>query len=417
MLYDNALLVPAYLEAHRITGRADFARVAAGCCEWVLREMVGPEGGLYSTQDADSEGEEGRFFAWQRDEVLAVVGAEHQRLVDVAWNLGEPPNFEGRSWVLVRARPDAELATELGLADAEALHAALEPLRAALFEARERRVRPGTDDKVLVSWNGLMISALAQAGAVLDKPRYLQAARRAAEFCLGPVMRPDGKRLLATFRQGRAHLNGTLADYAYLANGLLDLYQADGELRWAQQALELARVADERFRDRERTGWFLTSDDHETLFTRPRDLFDGALPSSNGVMVEVLARLADLTADDELRRRWESVVASMEPLIAGSPAAFARMLLALQRGAGAATAVLTRGQGHAELRRALASQRDASLAVAGVPEEGVPADVAETFPLLSGKVARDGQATAYLCRRGTCSEPVSRIEDVVRLLA
>src|SRR5262245_22728372 len=231
MLYDNALLVPAYLEAHRLTGRADFARVARESCEWVLREMAGPHGGFASTQDADSEGEEGKFFAWQREEVLGLVGKQHAALVDTAWNLGDSPNFEGHEWVLVRPRPDAELERELKLQPGT-LHAALEPLRRTLWEARERRVHPGTDDKVLVAWNGLMIGALAQAAVVLEEPRFLAAARRAADFCLG-TLRPDGRRLLATWRAGKAQHAGTLADYAYLADGLLDLFEADGDPRSA----------------------------------------------------------------------------------------------------------------------------------------------------------------------------------------
>jgi uncharacterized protein YyaL (SSP411 family) len=414
MLYDNALLIPAYLEAHRITGRADFARVARGCCEWVLAEMVGEHGGLYSTQDADSEGEEGKFFAWQRDEVLGIVGAEHARLVDVAWNLGDEPNFEGAAWVLVRPRPDRELETELGLPEGT-LHEALEPLRAKLFEARKQRVAPDTDDKVLVAWNGLMISALAQAAVALDEPRFLATAQRAAEFCL-TTMRPDGRRLLATYRAGKAHLNGTLADYAYLADGLLDLYEADGDLRWATEALALSRVAHEHFADPERAGWYFTSDDHEALFSRPRDLFDGALPSSNGVMVEVCVRLVGLTEDATLRTAFERALATVEPLLRASPSAFARVLLALMRAEGSPTVVLAEGSGVAELRAALASQRDASITVARIGPEGVSPELATVFPLLAGKIAADGAATAYVCRRGTCREPTTSAEELLRQL-
>jgi len=462
MLYDNALLVPAYLEAYLITGRTDFARVARGCCEWVLREMTGPEGGLYSTQDADSEGEEGKFFAWQRDEVHALVGEKHRKLVDVAWNFGDHPNFEGHAWVPVRPRPDVALVAELGLtprvavvtvdasgvrvkacglvaesvvpgrgtdpasAAADALATALEPARAMLFAARKQRVHPGTDDKVLVSWNGLMISALAQAAVVLDEPRFLAAAQRAARFCL-TTMRPDGRRLLATYRAGKAHLNGTLADYAYLADGLLDLFEADGDATWAREALSLARVADEHFADRARTGWFFTSDDHEQLITRPRDLFDGALPSSNGVMVEVLVRLADLTLDDTLRRSAERALAGVEPIIAASPSAFARGLLALIRADGAPTVVLAgapasapgaapAAPGFAELRRALALHLDASMTVVTVPTAGASAELAAQFPLLAGKTAQAGRATAYVCRRGTCRAPVTTVEDLLAQL-
>jgi uncharacterized protein len=441
MLYDNALLIPAYLEAHRITGRTDFARVVRGCCDWVLREMTGPDGGFSSTQDADSEGEEGKFFAWQRDEVHRLVGKEHARLADVAWNLGDEPNFEGHAWVLVRPRPDVELVKELGLplregpdpvsAAADTLAAALEPVRARLFAVRDERVHPATDDKVLVAWNGLMISALAQASVVLDEPRFLHVAQEAARFCL-TTMRPDGRRLLATYRAGKAHINGTLADYAYLADGLLDLFEADGNIEWAREALALARVAEEHFADRARAGWYFTSDDHEKLITRPRDLFDGALPSSNGVMVEVLVRLADLTLDEGLRRSAERALASVEPIMQASPMAFARMLLALVRADGAPTVVLAGAPSHAEatasgatrlaapaapgfaeLRRALARQPDASATVICVRGDGVSDVTAAQFPLLAGKTAQDGKATAYVCRRGTCRQPVTTVEALL----
>jgi uncharacterized protein YyaL (SSP411 family) len=415
MLYDNALLVPAYLEAHRITGRADFARVARECCEWVLSEMTGENGGLYSTQDADSEGEEGKFFAWQRDEVLSIVGEENAPLVDAAWNLGDSPNFEGAAWVLVRPQPDRELEAALGL-PAGGLHDALAPHRARLLEARGKRVRPGTDDKVLVAWNGLMISALAQAATALDEPRFLATAQRAADFCL-TTMRPDGRRLLATFREGKAHLNGTLADYAYLANGLLDLFEADGDLRWATEALDLARVAHEHFADPERAGWYFTSDDHETLFSRPRDLFDGALPSSNGVMVEVCVRLVGLTEDAALRVAFERALATVEPIMRSSPSAFARMLLALMRAVSSPTVVLAAGSGEADLHAVLSSQPDASVTVARIPAEGVDADTAAAFPLLANKTAESGTATAYVCRRGTCKQPTAAPDELLRQLA
>jgi uncharacterized protein YyaL (SSP411 family) len=411
MLYDNALLVPAYLEAWRLTGRPDFARTARGCCEWVLREMTAPEGAFYSTQDADSEGEEGKFFEWQRDEVLGVVGEEHARLVDVAWNLGASPNFEGRSWVLVRPKEDVELARELGLPDTEALHGALEPLREALFRERAGRVPPATDDKVLVAWNGLMISAMSRAGSVLGEPRYVDAARAAARFCL-TTMRPDGERLLATWRQGRAHLNATLADYAYLANGLVDLYEADGDTAWADEALSLVRVADRHFRDERGAGWYLTSDDHEQLITRPRDLYDGALPSSNGVLTEALVRLCQLTEDEALRASAERALAAITPLVGASPSAFARALLALLRHEEATAAVVADGDGAAELETALRTDRTLGRAVFRVPGKGVSQDSGRAYPLLAGKAASEGRAAAFLCRRGTCSAPVHEVAQL-----
>jgi uncharacterized protein YyaL (SSP411 family) len=416
MLYDNALLVPAYLEAYALTGNELFQRVARESCEWVLREMVDPAGGLWSTQDADSEGEEGKFFAWQRDEVLAVVGKQHAQLVDTCWGLGASQNFEGGSWVLLRPKPDAALAEALGMT-VDAMHAALEPLRQKLFEVRDARVHPGTDDKVLVAWNGLMISALAQASVALDEPRFLHTAQRAADFCL-TTMRPDGRRLLATSRGGKAHINGTLADYAYLAGGLLDLHHADGDLRWPTAALELAEVVQAHFADTERAGFFFTSDDHESLVARPRDLEDGAIPSSNAVMVEVLLRLAELTGDLGLRTAADRTLAMLEPAMRQAPSAFSRMLLALLRAAGGSrTVVIAEGPGADLLVEVVQDEADPLLSLVRVPASGPHAADAERFPLLAGKLAIDGQATAYLCRDGSCAAPATSPETLLTQLA
>jgi uncharacterized protein YyaL (SSP411 family) len=415
MLYDNALLVRAYLEAYQITGRADFGVVARRCCDWVLREMVDPQGGLLSTQDADSEGDEGRFFVWQRDEVLSVVGRKHKRLVDAYWGLGESENFEGIHWVLLRTRPDVEIAAELGL-DVEAMHAAIEPLRAQLFEHREQRVHPDTDDKVLVSWNGLMIGALARAGRVLDEPRFIEAARNAAQFCL-TTMRPDG-RLLATWRQGKAHLNATLADHAYLAEGLLDLFEVEGNSSWADAAVELVDDVRARFADRERAGFFFTSDDHEQLVARPRDLFDGALPSSNAVMADVLVRLAELTGEPDYQDEADRLFATVEPLVRASPPAFGRMLLSLMRAHdGSRCVVIADGTGRDALLAAVSNAADPGLALFEVPAEGVDAAVAERYPLLAAKTGSDGRATAFACRHGTCAAPATDPDGLSRALS
>jgi len=415
MLYDNALLVRVYLEAHQITGRADFGLVARRCCEWVLREMVDPEGGLLSTQDADSEGDEGRFFVWQRDEVLSVVGREHKQLVDAYWGLGENENFEGIHWVLLRTRPDVEIAAGLGM-DVDSMNAAIEPLRLKLFEHREQRVHPDTDDKVLVSWNGLMIGALARAGRLLAEPRFIEAARNAARFCL-TTMRPDGS-LLATWRQGKAHLNGTLADHAYLAEGLLDLFEVEGDSSWADAAVELVEDVRARFSDRERAGFYFTSDDHEQLVARPRDLFDGALPSSNAVMADVLVRLAELTGNADYRDEADRLFATVEPLVRASPPAFGRMLLSLMRAHdGSRSVVIADGEGRDALWAAAEAAGDPGLAVFAVPGEGVEAAVGERYPLLAGKTGSAGRATAYACRHGTCAAPMGAGADLARALS
>ncbi len=415
MLYDNALLIPAYIEGYRVTGRADFARVVRETCEWALREMVGESGAFSSAQDADSEGVEGKFFAWERDEVYGIVGKENRELVDVAWNLGDEANFEGQHWVLVRPEPDTDLASKLGI-DVATMHARLAPLRQRLFDEREKRVHPATDDKVLVSWNGLMIGALARAGTTLDEPRYIEAAQRAARFCL-TTMRPDGTRLLATYRDGKAHLNGTLADYAYLAAGLLDLFEADGDVFWARTALELANTVEEHFADSELGGWFFTSDDHEELAVRPRDMQDGATPSSNGVMVDVMLCLYDLTGDPRWRSAGDRALAMMEPLMRESPTEFSRAMIALLRTvANAPIVVVTRGEGFEELWRALALHRDTAMTAIQIPADGVTDDVANDVSLLAAKHSIDGKATAYVCREGTCLAPVTEVTALKRQL-
>ncbi|RKY16635.1 MAG: thioredoxin domain-containing protein [Planctomycetota bacterium] len=407
MLYDNALLVPALLETAAFGDEGgELADAARRTCEWVLAEMVDPAGGLWSTLDADSEGHEGRFYVWQRDEVLQLVGKQHAALVDDYWELGKPENFEGIAWNLRRPGPDAEVAERLGLSVDELSSTVLE-LRAKLLAARAGRVRPGTDDKVLTAWNGLMISALARAGVALDEPRFTAAARDAARFCL-ETLRGDDGRLLSTYRAGRARLPAHLADHAYLAAGLLDLFEATGEVSWADAALALVDDVRAHFADAERAGFFFTADDAEELLARPRDLTDGALPSSNGVMAEVLVRLGETTGRADLIDEVDRLFAMLQPILAGSPSAFARLLLALSRAQGAApTVVLGAGAGLVELQRVLRDAARPGLSVLRVPAEGVANDVAARWPILAGKRSEGAQATAWVCRHGTCQAPIT----------
>jgi hypothetical protein len=407
MLYDNALLVPALLEAAAFGDEeGELTDAARRTCEWVLAEMIDPAGGLWSTLDADSEGHEGRFYVWQRDEVLELVGREHVKLVDDYWQLGEHENFEGIAWNLRRPGSDAEVAGRLGITP-EGLRDTVVGLRETLLEARAKRVRPATDDKILTAWNGLMISALAKAGAALDEPRFLDAARNAARFCLG-TMRDDDGRLLSTYRAGRARLPANLADLAYLAAGLLDLFEADGDVTWADGALTLVEQAREHFADKERAGFFFTADDAESLFARPRDLQDGALPSSNGVMAEVLVRLGELAGRGDLMDDADRLFATLQPILASAPSAFARLLLALMRARGAApTVVVGAGVGDEQLHGTLRGAAVPGLAVLRVPAGGVSDDVATRWPILAGKVGEAGQGTAWVCRHGTCQAPVT----------
>ena len=404
MLYDNALLVPAYLEACLATGAERHARVARGCCEWALREMRTPGGGFASSQDADSEGQEGRFFVWTPREMRAVLGDELGARAAEWYGVSDAGNFEGGTSVLWRPEAAEDVARRLGLGPQE-LERSMEEARRLLFAAREERVRPGTDDKVLAAWNGLMISALAQAAQVLGEERFARAARAAAEHLLTGMRQADG-RLHATARAGRAHLDACLDDYAFLIQGLVDLYETDFDPRWLREALALNEILAGRFEDPERGGYFTTGSDHEPLIARLKNPHDGALPAGNGVQALNLLRLAELTGSRDLARDAERTIRSLAGLANRYPQAFSQLLIAVDfLQAGPREVVLAGEPGSAALdallaalRGSFAPQRVVALAHAGADEE--------LIPLLAGRDAPAGGARAYVCRNHACGAPI-----------
>jgi hypothetical protein len=284
MLYDNAALLALYADAWRATGTEGFARTATGIVGWLLAEMRSPEGGFYSSLDADSEHEEGKFYVWTPDQVRSLLDEDEYPVAAAHWGLEGPPNFEHETWHLRVATPLVEVARTLSLTlpDAEAR---LERARVKLLAARSLRVRPGRDDKMLTSWNALMIAALARSGRIFDQPQWVVAAREAADFIRGTMWR-NGK-LLATYKDGRAHLNAYLDDYAYLANALLEVLQ----LRWSNaDAAWLRAILDAmlgHFEDATLGGFFFTSDDHETLIHRSKSFSDDAIPAGNGICTNI----------------------------------------------------------------------------------------------------------------------------------
>ena len=414
MLYDNALLVPAYLEAFLVTGEERFARVARETCAWVLGEMVTAEGGFASSLDADSEGEEGKFYAWTRAELEAVLGAEHGAQAAAWFGVTEEGNFEYGKNALWRPRADEAVAEELGV-ELATLRANMEAARAELLRARERRVRPGKDDKVLAAWNGLMISALAQASQVLGERRFLEAARRAARTVLEHMRQPDG-RLFATARNGRAHVNACLDDYAFVIQGLIDLFESDFDPAWLREALALDRVLTERFVDEERGGYFTTGTGHEKLIARLRSPVDGALPSGNGVQALNLLRLAELTGDGERAERAERTLRSVGSLANRYPQGFSQLLLAVDHlAAGPREIVIAGEDGAADVERMLALVRATFLPQRVVARARAGADT-ELLPLLAGKETPKGSARAYVCRNYACGVPARTPEELARQL-
>jgi hypothetical protein len=431
MLYDNALLAVVYLEGHQATGRADFARVARDILRYVERDMTSPGGAFYSATDADSltpsgHREEGYFFTWTPAEIEKVLGRERGSIVAAFYGVTEGGNFEGRS-ILHVPKPLAGAARDLKL-EPRRLQAILDEAGEALYRARAQRPAPLRDDKILTAWNGLMISAFARAALVFGEEHYAAAAERAADFVLANLRR-DG-RLLRSHKDGRALHNAYLDDYAFLAAGLLDLFEATGARRWLEEAVRLDAVLEKQHEDRKEGGFYMTSADHEALLAREKPAYDGAEPSGNSVAALNLLRLHEFTTDDRYRQRFERTLAAFEPVLSRAPAALSEMLLALDfhldtpkeiiivtRSAPGGAGGVDRAGGRtgapgagghaaaaallAELRRAFVPNR-----VLAVVEEGPDLDaLARLVPLVGGKVAGKSGATAYVCENRVCALP------------
>jgi uncharacterized protein len=394
MLYDNALLALAYAEAWQVTKRHDFARVLRTTLDYVLREMTAPGGGFFSATDADSEGEEGTFFVWRDDEIRRLLGSVAERFTRF-YGVTPRGNFEGKN-VLFVPQPDEN--------EWEALAGARDLLRVA----REARPHPLRDDKILGSWNGLMISALAVGGRVLGEMRYIAAAARAADFVLAEL-RDDG-RLQRSWKDGRASGPGFLEDDAFCVAGLLDLYEATFDRRWLAEALALAERTESLFGDGERGGWFRSAGDHEKLIAREKPTHDGAEPSGASVALLNALRLGTITGDDRWRQIAERALRAYAPTLGEHPAALHDMLLALDYFIHAPSEVVLvwpQGQSAAAfvdpLRRMFLPNR----AFLGAAEGAELNALAQLAPIVAGKTALAGLPTAYVCESGTCRLPTT----------
>jgi uncharacterized protein YyaL (SSP411 family) len=327
MLYDNALLAGCYLDAWVLTKHPLYAEVARGTLDYVLRDMTDPEGGFYSAEDADSEGEEGKFYVWTPDEIAAALGPEAAATLCRVYDVTEVGNFEGRN-ILNLSRP-IEQEAKLLARDVGTMQAELAECRAKLLAVREKRVPPGLDDKILVSWNGLMIDAFARAGAVLSEPRYRAAAEHAAQYIL-KYLRRDNGRLLHSARHGQAKLSAYLDDYANFANALLTLHETGADGSWLERAAELAETILRHFADADRGGFFFTADDHEPLLVRKREFIDSPTPSSNGMAAMLLLRLYKHRPEERYRAGAESALRAGYSDLRQYPAATGMLLLSLE---------------------------------------------------------------------------------------
>jgi hypothetical protein len=388
MLYDNALLARAYLHGWQVTGEPLFEQVCRETLDWALREMRAPEGGFYSALDADSEGVEGKFYVWTLDEVREALGDDAEAAI-AYFGMTEEGNFEGKN---IPVREGAEPPPGV---------------KERLYEVRAKRVWPGLDDKRLAAWNALMISALAEAGAALGEPRYVDAARDGAAFVLGSMRDPNG-RLLRTFKDGRAHLNAYLEDHAYLIEALLTLYESSFDPQWFTAARELADRLIARFADDERGGFFETSSDHEQLVARRKDLEDNPIPAGNSSAAYGLLRLAALTGEHEYERRAEGVLRLLHELAPRHPQAFAHLLQALDFRLAHTREVALAGDETAELERVVRSKFRPHIVLAGGQPDGVP--------LMQGREPVAGRPAAYVCEQFTCRQPVTEPAELEALL-
>jgi hypothetical protein len=389
MLYDNALLARAYLHGWQVSGDERLRRVCRETLDWALREMRGPEGGFYSALDADSEGVEGKFYVWSESEMHEVLGD----LYDEAVAYFRPRQFEQRL-ILEGRGPEPP---------------SLPEIRARLLQARSERVRPGLDDKRLTSWNALMISALAEAGAVLEQPDYLDAATTCADFIARDLRDSDG-RLLRTWKDGRGRLDAYLEDHAYLLEALLTLYECSFDPRWYREAVELADTIIERFSDPERGGFFTTAEDRESLPTRRKDLEDSPIPSGSSAAAFGLLRLALISGEGRYERHALGVLRLLHPLGFRHPQAFGHLLQAVDFYLAPVreVAIVGPAPGAQALVRAVRERYRPHLVLAGGEADGVP--------LLEGREPVDGHAAAYVCRHFICEAPVTTAEELRELV-
>ncbi len=414
MLYDNALLVGLYLETYQATGDDFYKRTAEETLDYVVRDMTSPEGGFYSAEDADSEGVEGKFYVWTPDEIKEALEPEEAELAMRYWGVTGAGNFEGKNILNVPRSPEA-VAGDFGISRDE-LDRRIEKARSKLFDVRQKRVRPGRDNKVLSAWNGLMLRAFALAARVLDRDDYRAVAEKNAGFLLDKL-KSDG-RLRRSYKDGRARFNGYLEDYAMVADGLVALYEATFASRWLSAADSLCDAMFELFWDAGSGTFYDTPADHEKLVTRPRDIYDNATPSGTSVAVDVLLKLALLLDRNDYRQRAEAVLENLSGGMEQLPGAFGRLLSALDFRLSSPLEVAIIGEPETAdtrtLLRAVYSRYLPNKVVAGRAEDDEEA--AGLVPLLANRPTRDGKATAYVCEGYVCQSPTTEPEELAEQL-
>jgi uncharacterized protein YyaL (SSP411 family) len=416
MLYDNALLALAYTEAYQVTKEKEFAKTAREIFTYILRDMTHPEGGFYSAEDADSEGEEGKFYVWRPEEIRKILGEKDGELFCLCYDVTENGNFENGTSILNQIQVSLEqIAQERGLG-LEQLKEKLEKLREKLFQEREKRVHPLKDDKVITSWNGLMIAALAYAGRVLGETEYLDAAVRAVKFIRSSLCREDG-RLLVRYRDGEGKYLGYLDDYAYFIWGLIELYQATFEPVYIELAMKLSKDMIFLFKDQHTGGFFFYGHDAETLVARPKEVYDGAMPSGNSVVAYNLIRLAKLTADPFWEKEAHQQIQAFAGTVAENPISYSFFLVSMMLALGPTKEIVIAGNPtHGETKEMIRAVQRAYLpeAVLALQPHGEdPNSMRLWLPMVDGKPpVHEQEAKVYICENYACQLPIGTVEEL-----
>ena len=424
MLYDQAMLVIAYVEAFQATGKAEYADTAHEIITYVLRDMTSPEGGFYSAEDADSEGVEGKFYLWTQDEITRILGDAEAKLYIKVFNIKPAGNFSNphtppRTNIPHLTRRPDEYAGEFEITKVE-LRSRLETARKKLFDVREKRIHAYKDDKILTDWNGLMIAALAKAAQALDEPQYAEAAQRAADFILTRV-RDERGRLLKRFRDGQAGLPAHVEDYAFFIWGLLELYETNFEIRNLQTGIQLNADLLAHFWDSANGGFFFTADDGEALLVRTKEVYDGAIPSGNSVAMLNLIRIGRVTGDGQLEAKAAAVGRAFSSQVSRGPSSHAQLLCALDFGVGPSHEVVIAGpvgdEGTALMLRALRGEFLPNKVVLFRPTGQEAPPITQIAAFTKNQESVDGKATAYVCLNFACklptTDPQAMLQDLL----
>ncbi len=415
MLYDQALLAIAYTEAYQATGKPVFADIVKDIFAYILRDMTSPEGGFYSAEDADSEGVEGKFYVWTPDEIIKILGEKDGKIFCDFYDVSKEGNFEEKNILHVDKEINAFARLE-GI-KLEDLREMLSKARAKLFTVREKRIRPYKDDKILTSWNGLMIAALAKGAQALNEPKYAQAAMRAADFILSTLRLKDGS-LLKRYRLGEAAIQGHLDDYAYFVWGLIDLYEATFEVKYLKIALELNKLMIDDFKDEKRGGFFFSGKRNEQLIAQTKEIYDGATPSGNSVALMNILRLSRMTGNLDLTNISGQIMRTFAETVNNYPSGYTQFLCALDFALGPTKEIVIAGEpGSDDTKQILKEIRRRFLPGKVVilhPENDK--SIEEIIGFVKEQKTIDGKATAYICENYACKAPANDMNRIKKLL-